>query len=240
MTDYDVSTGASGTMRIRDLGSVVEFWLKSGFSSSFFGSATFNYTSPNGSGSFAHGYASGNTWQKMGQITVTTGGTVSWTLPSTGTSAMGGPTTQSQAISRATVPPAPKINGAGNGLDQITHTGMRYRFTSNGTGGSPIIRWEYQVSLSSAFTGASWVTTSGTVTRSDLIPGKKYYWRARGVNALGAGPPTPQLNADTFPPVWVKIAGAWKRAIPWVKIGGVWKAAIAWVKIGGVWKKTTG
>lgn len=83
-----------------------------------------------------------------------------------------------------TVPPAPSPIG----LDNITNTGMRYRFSSGGNGGSSIIRWEVQYSKNSNFSGATTVSVStGSYTASGLTPRTTYYFRARGVNANGNG-----------------------------------------------------
>jgi hypothetical protein len=116
---------------------------------------------------------------------------------------------------------------------------MRYRFQSNGDGGSPIQGWEFQYATNSSFSGATLVGSSGTTTLSNLLPGVKYYFRARGWNALGDGAWSSTISADTLPPIWVKIAGVWKKAIPYVKVAGVWKAAVAYVKVADVWKITS-
>lgn len=93
----------------------------------------------------------------------------------------------SGSINVATVPPPP-IPSAST-PDQITATSMRYQFVSGGTGGSPIIRFEYQYSTSPTFaSGNSAVMTasmSGTEIIQNLAQTTTYYIRSRTVNAVG-------------------------------------------------------
>lgn len=84
------------------------------------------------------------------------------------------------------------------GLDRITATGMRYRFSGNWDGGSPILRYEYQCAETSAM-NVPWASTgmSGEVIRNDLKPGQPHFWRARAVNAIGVSDPSPIISAST-------------------------------------------
>lgn len=246
MTDYDKSTGASGTMRIRDLGSTVEFWLLSGYSSTFFGSATFTYSSPNGSGSFAHGYNSGNTWQKMGQITVTSSGTVSWTMPSTGTSSLGGPTTQSVSLSRQSAP-GQNTNFKVSGID---HVGADFVWTRGAMNGGTFDFDQIQISStaqsgSDNFSGTVEVTATDTsganYTTTALKPGRKYWAHVRTKNNVGYGAWSSIITFTTLAGARVKVSGVWKDAVPYVKVSGAWKPAVPYVKEGsnpGSWKAT--
>ncbi|HEY5786985.1 MAG TPA: fibronectin type III domain-containing protein [Microlunatus sp.] len=93
------------------------------------------------------------------------------------------------------VPPAPSPLS----LDQITLTEIRYRFNGTGSGGSPIIRWEVQIDDDPAFGSAVIETSTGTKTHTGLAPGTKYYFRSRGVNAIGNGAWSSVLNATTLP-----------------------------------------
>lgn len=90
----------------------------------------------------------------------------------------------------ATIPQAPTpVAGT---PDQITATSLRYSFSGNWDGGSPIIRYEYQFSTSPTFaSGNSGVINNGLNgigVISDLTPNTVYYQRSRGVNAVGNGP----------------------------------------------------
>ena len=104
-------------------------------------------------------------------------------------------------VTRAqTVPPAPTFLG----LDQVTNTSMQARFSGNGDGGSGIIRWDLQYATASNFSGAVTVSSGGTSTITGLSPNTTYYFRARGVNAIGAG-------------AWSSVASAKTHDVP----GGV-------------------
>lgn len=154
-------------------------------------SSTYNFNAPAGG-------AIGETWIGGGVRNVGAVGSVGAAgFFNTDTSDAGyGEVYGSQSV--ATVPSAP-TNMAGT-PDQITSHGMRYRYRGNNDGGSPIIRWEYQVSTSSTFSGAPVRvgTMSGDVVRDDLNPLTRYYWRARGVNAIGAGAWSPTVSAVTL------------------------------------------
>ena len=96
----------------------------------------------------------------------------------------------------ATKPPAPSPIG----LDQITTTSMRYRFSSNGTGGATFLRWEFQYSTSPTFASGNsgLITSSGSSTVTGLVPNVRYYFRSRGVNSLGNGAWSTTSNALTL------------------------------------------
>lgn len=238
MVDYTKATGATGTMMMRVTSNTVEFWLKSGYSSSWFGSVTFSYSGPHGSGSWAHGYNSGNTWQLMGAITATASGTYSWTMPWSGSTQIGGPTTQSVYVQRATVPPAPTPVT----FSQITHESVRTVFNSTGTGGAAIIEWQLRFGtdggsiMSSA--NASY-SSSGTRDMTGLKPGQYYAAWARGRNSVGWGPWSAGRSFYTLAGCHVRVGGLWKAAVPYVRVGGVWKPSIPHVRVAGTWKPTT-
>lgn len=131
------------------------------------------------------------------------------------------------------VPPAPTSLG----IDQVTGTSFRYRFSGNGNGGSPIIRWEAQIATNLAMTqNAQIVTSTGTTTFTGRTPGAGYYVRSRGVTAIGVGPWS-SISSVVLPAgSKVKDGGVQLSAVPWVKVAGVQKRARAWIKSGGVWK----
>lgn len=106
-----------------------------------------------------------------------------------------GNTLYSDRIAR--VPPAPTVQGYG--VDQIGTTSVRYRFSSTGDGGSPITSWAYQYAENAAFTvGVVSGSSSGTSTITGLQPGKTYWIRSRGANAVGAGAWSQVLSFTTL------------------------------------------
>ncbi len=124
MVDYNKSTGSSGTMRIRDTGTTVEFWLNAGNSTTFNHDLPWGYTI-NGvtSNNRTFDYSAGDGWQRLGAWGVTTSQTVTFRLGDTGTSGFGGPTTHSVTINRAKVPirrrspPEPRSSTSGRVSD---------------------------------------------------------------------------------------------------------------------------
>lgn len=232
--EYDLRTGTTGFMRLVDTGSTVEFWLKSGQPTTYFGSATFSYSSPHGDGTFSHGYTAGDTWQMMGSIPATRDGVYSWSIPNTGTEGFGGPTTQSVTIGRATVPPAPTEVS----FSRITTNSLRTTFSSRGNGGSPITQWRIAFGTNPDGPNASGNTISsstGTKDFGNLEPGKTYYAWAQGVNAVGEGAWSPRTDAKTLSGAMIRHNGVWVSAVPYVKVNGVWQPAVPYVKKNGAW-----
>jgi hypothetical protein len=82
-----------------------------------------------------------------------------------------------------TAPPAPTTPS----LDQVTNSSIRAQFSSTGDGGSGVTRWDLQYAALSNFSDAVTVTSWGTSTITGLQPNTTYYFRARGVNAIGTG-----------------------------------------------------
>jgi hypothetical protein len=87
-------------------------------------------------------------------------------------------------VARLPTPPGAPIF---NGLDQITNTSMRAQFTGTTDGGSPITGWQLQYATASNFSNAFTISSSGTSTVGALAPNTTWYFRARGLNAMGAG-----------------------------------------------------
>ena len=87
---------------------------------------------------------------------------------------------------KQSVPAAPQM--LSSTPDQITDRSMRVQFSSKGDGGSPVTKWELQYSTTSNMSGAKTVSSSGTSVISGLAAKTTYYFRARGINAIGTGP----------------------------------------------------
>ena len=181
MTDWNKNTGNGGTMRIRDTGSDVEFWLHAG------SSITYAYQMPwrsriHGNTSPWHEYRfeSGSGWNKLGSWNITEDETVTFYLGDTGTSGLGGPTTFSHFIDRTNKPPHPTYVTVTN----ITDTTAYGRFDDRGDGGGTIDRRQigYNKQSSHPYTIFE---SDGSTTVTGMDPGTKYYIWARVHNEKG-------------------------------------------------------
>jgi len=110
-------------------------------------------------------------------------------------------------------------------------------FTPNGDGGSPITAYQLGYGLTSS---ADTTTISATPPQmvSGLLPGKRYYFRARAQNAIGWSPWSAISSVMTLAGARVNVGGVWKQAVPWVRTGGVWKVARPWIRVAGEWKES--
>lgn len=238
MTDYTMGTGSGGIMLIRDQGWAVEFHIQAGQSSTFVGSPGF------GTNAYVDGAWRGlpnlanysnRVWRHLGTHNATYNQSVCFHIDASGTSGFGGPTDFWQAISRATVPAAPTPLG----LDQIGHNSMRYRFSGNSNGGSPILQWQIGYGTSPSSVQYT-LTSNGTSVVTGLsLAGTWYFW-SRGRNAVGWGPWSARSSARTLSSGRVKVAGTWREMVLYIKVAGVWRQAIIYEKNEGVWKPTKG
>lgn len=180
MTDWTKSTGSSGTMMIRDTGTTVEFWIKSG-------SGTYAHEMPwkyyvNGVTSAwkEYDYVGDGSYKKLSSWVVTSDQTVTFYLGDTNTSGLGGPTTFSHAIDRASVPNPPSTPTVTiNSSTQVTVT-----FSDGANNGATIDSRQigYGTSTSQVQTI---VSSDGSTVISGLTPDVTYYFWARTHNAKG-------------------------------------------------------
>jgi hypothetical protein len=208
-------------MMIRDLGANVEFWINSN------NTQTYNYQMPwayvvNGvtSGWQYYRYTADSGWQRLGVWNVTTTQTVTFKLGATGTIGLGGPTTFSHLISRATIPAAPNQPT----LSAITLDSIKVSWTPNSNGGSTITAYQVGYGTSSSAPTTT-VTATSPYTATNLAMGTVYYFWVRAKNSVGWSAWSKLASARTYLGVYVNVGGAWKLAIPYVKVAGVWKQA---------------
>lgn len=238
MTDYTKSTGTLGTLIIRDTGgNRIEFLIKNNSAPTYINNLRWTGT-VNGKAVSGTKQISGKGTYSLGAWTVTTNQTVTLAIPATGTQGLGGPTSFSKAINRATKPPAPTQSGYTN----ITHTSATLKFVNNGTGGSPILEWQTSFGTNGTAvegTGNKKYTSSGTLNLTGLQPGTRYHAWTRGRNANGWGPWSKVASFTTLAGVKIKVSGKWKNAVPYVKVSGTWKPALPYIKVSNAWKSTT-
>jgi len=193
VTDYTKPTGSTGTMKITDTGTTVEYWLKAG-------SGTYNDHLPWGytingitNNDKTFNFVQGGAWQKLGTWTVTTSQTVTFRLFDTGTSGLGGPTTLTANISRSSAPAAPSPVV----LSNITSTSVFGTFTDGANNGAAIDSRQIGYGTDS---NTPQITISSDLTTdiTGLTPGTKYYFWARTHNAKGYSPWSVRSDATTL------------------------------------------
>lgn len=181
--------------------------------------------------------ASGSTWighNSDGRKTIS----VSGFKGADGASDVGDNVTVSGSV---TLPRIPKPPDAPSpiGLDLITPTSMRYRFSSNDNNGATVTQWQVQYSKASNFSGATTITSNGTSTLSGLTPGTTYYVRARGRNSAGWGAWSSSRNARTLSGAYVRRGSTWKPVEVLVYRSGQWRTAEVLVYRSGAWVPAT-
>lgn len=178
MVDYTVGIGGSSTMMIRDTGSDVEFWFRTG-EYTWNNQQQWSYIA-NGKNSGVREFRllRGGFWQKFGEVRVVYDQDVTFKIFGAG---LGFPTyTFTQHINRTTVPPAPTVTSAvGTSSSQI-----RVIFHGNGSGGSPVLEWRIGYGTSSSGPLHDVVSDGDTVIGGFPSGQRNYFW-ARARNALG-------------------------------------------------------
>jgi hypothetical protein len=178
MPDYDEYIGGSTTLRIRDTGGWVEFWVQTGpltwnnqqpysfyANDTFYGGRTFRMVRGGG-------------WQYVDHVWVEWDQDVEFTLYDTG---LGFPThTFEQHIQRTTVPEPPNLDD----VTAISSSAFSVSFSDNSDGGSEIV--ERQIGYGASSNGpTSIVDSDGTSTIGGFSSGQKVYFWARCRNDFG-------------------------------------------------------
>lgn len=194
MTDYKKTTGSTGTMMIRDLGSVVEFWFKAGYTNDYWNGLKFNTTANGSTVEVSINYPQGADWKRVATRTVNESQTVTFRLlTSTGTQGMGGPTTFSVFLDRGSTPAAPSKPVISN----ITDSSVYVTFSDGDNGGLAIDARQIGFGSSSTYVSKT-VSSDRSTTITGLARGTRYYFWARTHNAKGWGPWSPYTSARTL------------------------------------------
>lgn len=122
------------------------------------------------------------------------------------------------------------------GLDLLTPSSMRYKFTENSNGGFPVLEWELAYGTHPR-SPENTITVLNNAVVENLLPNKEYFFWCRGRNINGWGAWSESISAKTRMGVYVKVMGEWKMAIAYVKIGDIWQPAQPYIRNAGVWKK---
>lgn len=207
MTDWDKSTGSSGTMRIRDTGTTVEFWISAGSSSTYNHEMPWKYTVNGSTSSWKeYDYQSGAGFERLGSWTITSDQTVTFYLGDTGTSGLGGPTTFSHFIERASAPNAPSTPK----VTVLSSTSASATFSDGSNNGASIDSRQlgYSLARTSPSYPAVIVSSDGSTSVSGLLPGETYYFWARTHNAKGYSGWSGRASAKTWsvPPAPSSVA----------------------------------
>lgn len=200
--------GNAGTMEIHDDGWTVTMRIRSSDGSTYSGAIPIRvYVGGGWSGWFNVGYPSGSPWVNVWSGGIGSSQSVAFQVGNTGTWGFGGGGDLWASVGRATIPAAPTPVG----LDQITATSMRYRFSGNSNGGSGILEWQVHYGTNPS-SGEHSIGSSGTSVVTGLKPGTDYYFWSRGRNAVGWGPWSARTSARTLSAAYVGKGGSFVTA----------------------------
>ena len=192
MADYSQGSGA-GQIMVRDLGSVVEFWVYTPYSL-FWNNLQFNVDANGTTTYFSINYNGRGLWIKVGEITVWDAQNITYRLLTrTGTTSIQGPTSMTVFIDRGRppdAPPPPQIIDVGSNHISV-------RFLRGYDGGRPI-----------DIQNLGWGRNPGGPEREDWIPeyqrwdglqkGTTYYFWSKMHNDRGWGPWSGRSQATTL------------------------------------------
>ena len=239
------NTGTQGVLYIEDTGSYVRLGIRCKDPNYTKTKLSFSWKAPTGSETINNWtLPSGGGLIPIRSFALGVSGDISFTLKSTGTTELGGPTTVTKQVSRSEDTPEPPI------ITEVvmmsaTSARVTWNMRSSLTGGSNIknfdvgysdTNWVAQGTIISNAASAS--NYGGTRTITGLKPNTFYYFWVRSKNAKGTSNWSPAKGILTSGGVMVKYMNEWRNAIPYVKHNGIWQPARAYVKRNGAWGLT--
>jgi len=233
VTDHNKATGSSGTMKIRDTGTYVEFWLIASTGTHDYNLQWAYVVNGVTSGWKSFRFEGGGVWQKIYRVNVTYTQTVTFKLGITSTPGLGGPTTFSVQIVR---PKKPNPPSAVTLLD-ITSSTVLVTFTDGANNGAIID--SRQIGYGTSYTTPQkTISSDKNTTITGLTPGADYFFWARTHNSEGWSSWSERSTTPLATPVQIKLFGVYRTAIPYVKADGVWRPAQTWIRTVGIWKES--
>jgi hypothetical protein len=180
-TDHNRASG-DGTLKIRDYGGTVEFWVQAGYDNFHWENLSFSYTANGVTRNVDYDYPLGGDWKRVASVVVNTSQTVTFRLlESTGTQSLAGPTTFSVALDRDTVPAAPDPPT----FSSVGSTSVMVSFTDNSNGGASIDSRQIGYRKDTTTAPLISVSSDGSTLITGLTPGHLYYFWARVHNYKG-------------------------------------------------------
>lgn len=181
MVDYTRDIGGSTTLMIRDTGTDVQFWIKTG-------PQTYNYQQPwNGRinnaelGNRTFRMLQGGQWQYIDAWRIDYDQEVRFTIVNSG---LGFPTYDFyQEINRTSAPGPPNLYAA----DAISSTHIHVEFDDGYDGGSAIVERQIGYGTNPDNVQSFWDAPGGEADIGPFNPGTKVYFWARTRNAVGWG-----------------------------------------------------
>jgi hypothetical protein len=240
VVDYLAATGSGGQMMIRDTGGAVEFWVKSGSSSTVIYAPGADWSATAASGKFT--YPTGAPWVRVGSINVSTSQTISFSIGNTGTSGLGGPTNMSAFINRG---PGATLPGqiVGQWASNIQLNSFDINFGAPASdGGSQIDFYLVRISKNNPPDIAPYTdkaTQTGTANSfTGLEAGTEYFVTVYAHNAIGYSILAPPISVRTLGGSRFKLGGVYRFGIPYVKVGGIYKIVAPYVKVSGTYRRS--
>lgn len=119
---------------------------------------------------------------------------------------------------------------------QQTNVKTGYDYNGRWDGGTPVREWQMGYGLDPNYPQLYRTGVMEHIT--GLLPGRLYYFWARGRNDIGWSVWSARSEVLLLAGAYVRDADIWRRAVPYVKVDGIWRIAKPWTRAIGTWKET--